>query len=180
MNSDIATTYQPVRRLIRYIDAPLQRWLWLVVWLEAAATVACVGFLYWRLNDLIEASLYRVHLGSAASIVPALIHDGFILLLLFLAGNIVALLAATMVWARHVHGIVSEFTSLVEKTHRLDFCADSSEPTRHEVLSLAIQWRAMERERLNAIRQAVAILDAGQSGASTNAETLKRLRRLLP
>jgi hypothetical protein len=180
MNSDIAPNAQPVRRRVRYIDAPLQRWLWLVVVLEVVAAAACVGLLYWRLNGMIEASLYRVHLGSAASIVPALMHDGFMLLLLFIAGNIVALLLATLIWARYVHGIISEFTSLVEKTHQLDFGADSSAPARHEVLSLAIQWRAMERERLEAIRQAVAILSAAQSSASDRTDALKRLQRILP
>ena len=180
MTNDFASITQTMRRRrTRYIDAPLQRWLWLVVALEVVVAAACVGLLYCRLNGVIEANLYRIHFSSVPSIVPVLLHDGFMLLLLFIAGNIIALLVATFIWAYYVHGIVLEFTALVEKTHRLDFCADKSAQARHEVLSRAMQWRAMERERLTAIRQAVARLDAGQS-VSANSDALNRLRRLLP
>lgn len=179
MSDDFATITQSMRRRIRFIDTPLQRWLWLVVGMEVVVATACVCVLYCRLNGLIEASLFRVHLGPTPSIIPALLQDGFMLLLLFIAGNIVALLVATLIWTRHVHGIASEFTSLVEKTHLLDFCADSSAQTHHETLLRAIQWRAMERERLEAIRQAVAILGVNQSSAA-NTDALNRLRRILP
>ncbi len=181
MSNDFASITQTMhRRRTRYIDMPLQRWLWLVVGLEVVVAASCVGFLYWRLNCLIEASLFRVHFSVAPSIIPVLLHDGFMLLLLFIAGNIVALLVATFIWAHYVHGIVSEFASMVKKTRWLDFCADSSVQARHEVLSRAIQWRAMERERLAAIRQAIASLDAEKAGTSTSTDALNRLRRLLP
>jgi hypothetical protein len=168
------------RRRARYVDAPVQRWLWFVVALEIMAVAASLGFLYWRLDDLMEANLYRAHLGPAPSIVPMLLEQGLKLLLLFIAANSVALWLATRVWARYVGGIVAEFVSLVEKTRQLDFSSDESVPLHHEVLSRAVQWRAKERERLVAIGRELSAIDAAQESTSASAEALHRLRRLLP
>ena len=180
MNDATQTGAQPVRRRIRYIDAPLQRWLWLVLILEIIAAAACVAFLYWRLNGLIEASLYRIHLGAEPSIVPLLLNEGVMLLLLFVGVNIAALFVATYVWTRYVGSIVAEFSTLVEKTRRLDFSSDETSRVRHEVLSKALQWRSTERERLDAINAEVATIVSATSSASAKAEALSHLQRLLP
>ncbi len=168
------------RRRMRYVDSPLQRWLWFVVALEVAAVAACLGLLHWRLDDLMEANLYRAHLGSAQAIIPVLMEQGLKLLLLFIVANIIALWLAIRVWTRYVGGIVAEFVSVVEKTRRLDFSSDEAVPLHHEVLSRAVEWRARERERLIAIRQELSAMGAEQEGAPTGAEQSTRLRRLLP
>jgi hypothetical protein len=170
------------RRRIRYVDQALQKWLVVAVVLEVGAAAGTVGLLYWRLSALIDENLYRVHLGAASSIVPALLHDGSLLLLAFVGLNVLALLVATVVWGGYVGGILRNFVDVVGKTLRMDFSADTDRQGNHEVLELAAQWRTKERARLAAISEQMAQLAEFNGQADTRGparESLRRLQELL-
>ncbi len=166
------------RRRIRYVDAALQRWIIAVVALEAAAVVLSVAALHWRLNGLIEASLFRVHMAPGPSMAAVLMREGFLLVGVFVAANLVALVLATWVWGRRVGSILGRFTVLTAKSGRLDFSADPQAAPHHELLELAAAWRERERTRLAAVRAEVATLDAAVGPAAAGA-ALERLGGLL-
>jgi hypothetical protein len=178
MNAPAPALPAPRERRIRYIDRPLQRWLLLVVILEIAAAALAVGVLYWRLDAMIEARLYRIHLGPTEPMVPVLLHEGLTLLFYFLAANAVALFAATVIWGRHVGLIVREFDALVDKTVRLDFTPDAAASRQHEVLGLAARWRERERERLSGIAGEIDRLEREHDAGAVQ-QVLHELRRHL-
>jgi hypothetical protein len=182
MNTATVSNPASRRRRIRYIDQGLQKWLVVAVVLEVAAAAAAVGLLYLRLSGLIEDNLYRVHFAAVDSMAPTALHDGLMLMLAFVAINVLALLTATVVWGRYVGNILRDFVAVIEKTLRMDFSEDTERQGQHEVLALAGQWRAKERERLAAISAQVGLLntadaDAGEQRATP--EVLRRLRELL-
>jgi hypothetical protein len=183
MNATLQSTAASRRRRIRYIDPGLQKWLLLAVGLEVAAAAATIGLLYWRLSGLIEDNLYRVHFAAPNSMLPAMLHDGLVLLLSFVVLNVLALLTATIVWGRYVGKILRAFVAMIDRTLHMDFSADTLRQGQHEVIALAGQWRAKERERLAAINEQVARLantvDSEEGAQRPRQEVLQRLRELL-
>jgi hypothetical protein len=164
------------RRKIHYVDKTVQKWLLLaLVILEAGLVAAMVWLMHWRLSQVIEDNLYRVHLAKAASMLHQLMQEASLLLGIFLLANVVALLVADGIWRRYVNSLLRSFMTLVGKTGRLDFSADPEVSGRHRLLELAATQRARERLRLGAIREQMAGLDAEASGAGDQ----RKVRELL-
>lgn len=170
-------------RRIHYVDERIQKWLLVaLVVLEVTLAGAAVAVLDWRLNGVIEDNLYRVHLAEAEPLLGQLALAAFNVLGVFVVANVIALLAADVIWRYYVSSVVRDFMALIGKTRELDFSPDP-DATRHEVVALAAAWRARERARLAAIRKQVEWLDAGVSAGSdlrSMQDALNSLHELLP
>lgn len=154
------------RRKIHYVDKALQKWLLLaLVILEAGLVVGMIWLMHWRLSQIIEDNLYRVHLAKAAPLLNELMHAAPLLLGVFMLANLIALLVADGIWSCYINSLLRRFMTLVGKTGRLDFSADPDMSGRHRLLDLAATQRAHVRLRLGAIREQMARLDAEVSGA---------------
>lgn len=164
------------RRHIHYVDKTLQKWLLVaLVGLEVGLVAGMVWMLYWRLGQVIENNLFRVHLARDQSLFFDLMREAPLILSIFLVANVLALLLADGIWRRQVNSLLRSFMSLVGKSGRLDFSADAQPSGRHRLLDLAHRQRARERLRLAAIRETIAKLDAELSGAADS----RNLRELL-
>ncbi len=164
------------RRHIHYVDKSLQQWLLAaLVILEAGLVAAMVWLMHWRLSRIIEENLYRVHLAKAAPLLNQLMQEAPLLLGVFMLANVIALLLADGIWRAHVDSLLRSFMTLVGKTGRLDFSADPEMSGRHRLLDLAEAHRVRERNRLAAIREHMAKLDAELSAAGDP----RNLRELL-
>lgn len=170
-------------RRIHYVDERIQKWLLVaLVVLEVILAGAAVAVLAWRLSGVIDENLYRVHLAEAEPLLGQLTLAAVNVLVVFVAVNVVAVLAADAIWRYYVNSVVHDFMVMIGKTGELDFSPDP-EATRHEVLALASAWRARERARLDAIRVQAGRLDAGESTGSnlrSMRDALNRLDELLP
>ena len=170
-------------RRIHYVDERIQKWLLVaLVVLEVTLAGAAVAVLDWRLSGVIEDNLYRVHLAEAEPLLGQLALAAFNVLGVFVAANVIALLAADVIWRYYVSSVVRDFMTLIGKTRELDFSPDP-EATRHEVVALAAAWRARERARLAAIREQAEWLGAGVSAGSDlrgMQDALNSLHELLP
>lgn len=170
-------------RRIHYVDVHIQKWLLVaLVVLEVILAGAAVAVLAWHLSGVVEENLYRVHLAEAEPMLGQLTLAAVNVLVVFVAVNVAAVLAADAIWRYYVNSVVHDFMVMVGKTGELDFSPDP-EATRHEVLALAAAWRARERTRLDAIRVQAGRLDAGVFAANDPGsvhDALNRLDGLLP
>lgn len=110
-------------------------------------------------------------------------HEALKVLGMFILLNVLALLAADVVWRRYVSSVVHDFMVLIGKTGELDFSADRDTAHGHEVIALASKWRARERARLAAIRGQLVRLDdevSARSDPRSIRDLLDRLEELLP
>lgn len=178
MTSTTAPAPVYYRRKIHYVDESIQKWLLMaLVVLETALAATLVWFAHWRLHEVIEQNLYRVHV-VATPLLIQLLQEASLVLGAFLVVNVLALLAAQGIWGRYVNSVRRDFTALIGKTARLDFSPDLRVAHRHEVLDLAGSWRARERTRLAAIRQHIAQLEAEISAGGDPASLRAALNRL--
>lgn len=183
---NLPTTHSPSRheRKIRYIDETLQKFLLIgLVLLEAALAAGLAWMMYRHLNQIIEDNLYRVHLGDDVPMLAQLMHEEFILLGLFFAVNLTALLTVDLFWRRHVNSILARFMGLMGKTARLDFTVDPPIENSHQLLDLAQTQRERDRTRLAEIRALISELQPprilAKNGPALHT-TLQATQGLLP
>lgn len=171
------------RRRLHYVDSSIQRSLLLaMVALEVFLVAASTWLAHWYLNDLIEESLYRVHLAQTGPTLARLAEEGFAVLGLFALVNMIALMLAAGIWSYHENLVLQDFTGLIGKTRELDFSSDAETRRQHEVLALAVAWRTRERTRFAAIRDQVVKLEGAVSAAESAQEmrnAVERLNKLL-
>lgn len=167
------------RRRIHYVDKKLQRWLLLtLVTLEAGLVAGMVWLMHWRLGRIIDESLYRVHLATAAPLADELMHAAPVLVGIFMLANVIALLVAEGIWRSYVNSLLRSFMGAVGKTGELDFSADPQMGGRHRLLDLTAAQRSRERRRFAAFREQLARLDAEVSGACDPRAARELLERL--
>lgn len=169
---------------IHYVDETLQKFLLIgLVVLETGLAAGLAWMMFWRLSQIIEDNLYRVHLADAVPMLAQLMHEAIILLGIFSVANLIALGVVDFIWRRHVHSILRLFKLLMGKTYHLDFTTDPEVSDRHQVLDLAETQRDQDRIRLTAIREQLsrlkpAMLVANDGHAAH--EVLNALDELLP
>ena len=174
-SSASASSRRAYRRKLHYVDKSVQRSLLIaMVALEVVLVAASTWLVYWRLSDLLDESLYRVHLVPAGPTLAALAQEGFGVLGLFALLNVFALLVAEAIWSRHENSVLHDFVLLIGRTRNLDFRSDTATRRQHEVLALALAWRVRERARLAAIRDHVTRLEAAAS-ANASAQEMRTL-----
>lgn len=169
---------------IHYVDEALQKFLLIgLVVLETGLAAGLAWMMFWRLNQIIEDNLYRVHLADAVPMLAQLMHEALIMLGIFSAANLIALVVVHFVWRRYVYSILNLFKLLMGKTYHLNFTADPEVSDRHQVLDLAETQRDQDRIRLTAIREQLSRLEPAMLTANDGHaihDVLKALDELLP
>lgn len=72
--------------------------------------------MFWRLNQIIEDKLYRVHLADAVPMLAQLMREALILLGIFSAVKLIALVVVDFIGRRYVYSILRLFKLLMGKT----------------------------------------------------------------
>lgn len=172
------------RRKIHYVDETLQKFLLVgLVVLESGLAGSLAWLMFLRLDRIVEDNLYRVHLGDATPILTQLMHEAFILLGIFGAANLIALILVNLFWRRYVNSILRLFKLLMDKTCRLDFTEDPQISDSHQVLDLAETQRDRDRICLSEIHAQLSQLDSGmleENDTQGMNEVMKALDELLP
>jgi hypothetical protein len=176
---------QPHHRKIHYIDHVLQKWLLIaLVALEATVLSIAGAVLYFRLNTIVEESLYRIHFAGQTSMFSVLFKESLLILGGLVAVNLVALFAADRIWSYYVRGILVTLRGLLSSTRDLDLRADVAVPLRHRVLALALSWRLTERARHLALHESLSVMESSAAqDSATDTEfrsALLALRGHLP
>lgn len=172
------------QRKIHYVDETLQKFLLIgLVVLEAGLAAGLAWMMFRHLNQIIEANLYRVHLADAVPMLTQLMHEAVILLVIFGAANLIALVLVDFIWRRYVYSILRLFRQLMGKTCQLDFTADPEISDHHQMLDLAETQRDQDRIRLTTIRDQLSRLESAMLAANDTQgvhDALKALDALLP
>lgn len=169
------------RRRLLYVDGSLQRSLLLtMVVLEVALVATSIWLAHWRLVHFIDTSMYRMHAAQEGLTLMRLAREGFPVLVLFVAVNLVLLTLAAGLWSKRENGVLQNFVELIEKTRKLDFSSDPEAPRQHEVLTLAVAWRARERARFAVLREQLTNLDAAASTGEQLQDMRTAVTRLKP
>lgn len=159
MNNAKLAPHPHNQRKIKYVDHVLQKWLLVaLVVLELLVLSAAGAILYFRLNGIVEDSLYRIHFGGQPSMFSILLTESLRIVAGLIAVNLLALFVADRIWARYVRHILEMLRELLTRTRQLDFLTDASTNQRHKVIALALDWRQAERARQQALRQGLAQL----------------------
>ncbi len=184
MNSPTPTRRSRPRRKIHYVDETLQKFfLTGLVLLEAGLAAGLTWLMWQHLNQVVDDNLYRVHLADAPPILLQLAQQALVLLGIFFAVNVVALVLVDLVWRAYVNTILRHFMQLMGKTAALDFTPDAPNPQRHLVLDLAESQRDKERQRLTEIRTRLSLLPRAPlvpENAHYVADAVHAAKRLLP
>lgn len=184
MNQPTPTRRGNPRRKIHYVDETLQKFfLTGLVLLEAGLAAGLTWLMWQHLNQVVDDNLYRVHLADAAPILLQLARQALVLLGIFFAVNVLALVLVDLVWRAYVNTILRHFMHLMGKTAALDFTRDAPNPQRHQVLDLAESQRDKERQRLTEIRTRLSLLPSAPlapENAHYVADAVHAAKRLLP
>lgn len=169
-----STPEQSHQRNVTYIDQALQKWLLVaLVALEVLILLGAGAILYFRLDAAVEDSLYRVHLASQPSMLSVLLKESVQIVVGLIAVNLIALLVADRIWARHVRGILGALRIILQSVRDLDLREEtvSEISPRHEILVVGLEWHRTERKRHLALRKSIAALEhmAKQSNTSDDA-----------
>lgn len=172
------------RRRIHYVDESIQKFLLTgLVVLETGLAGGLAWMMFWRLSQIIEDKLYRVHMVDSWSILGQMMHEAIFLLVIFGVANLIALLVVDIIWRHHIYSILNSFKLLMDKTSKLDFTADPEIADRHQVLDLAETQREQERNRLAKIREQLSCLETAMLAANDTQgvqDVMKALDELLP
>ncbi len=171
------------RRKSHYVDETLQKFLLVgLVVLEAGLAGMLAWMMFWRLNQIIEENLYRVHLADAGPILIPLMQEALILLGIFSAVNLIALVLVDFIWRRYVYSILRLFMQLMGKTSRLDFTSDPEIRHQHQILELAETQREQDRNRLIEIRTQLSRINpvTTTNDVQDVSDVLESLDELLP
>lgn len=176
---------QAHQRKIHYIDHVLQKRLLIALLaLETIVLSVAGAILYFRLNTIVDESLYRIHFAGQPSMFSVLLKESLLILGGLVAVNLVALFAADRIWSRYVRSILLTLRSLLSSTRDLDLRADPDVPQRHKVLTLAMDWRRTERARHLALHEALHIMESSAARPAASAaeihDGLLKLRKHLP
>ena len=146
----------PHSRKVHYIDHVLQKWMLIaLVVLEVVVLSAAGAILYWRLSQVVDDSVYRIHFGDQPSMFSVLLKESLWVLAGLVAANLLALFVADRIWVRYVRSIVMSLSALLTKSRDLDFSEDADMRQRHKVVTLALGWRRQERARLQRLQHAI-------------------------
>ena len=188
MNRSVAPAAEPVpphRRKIHFVDHVLQMRLLVALVLLEIVVLSVAGYvLYRRLDAVVEASLYRVHLHDGPSMYASMMNVAFEVVGGMLLVNLLALVVADRLWARYVGRIVRSLRDELDLAKRLDFGAGTRPAAEHKVVALARAWREAEGARMKALRTSVsdlgAMIDRRDSTVAQRREALLACRRHLP
>lgn len=184
MKTPLESRRASYRRKIHYVDETLQKLFLLGLILLEVSLAAGLTWLMWQhLNQIVDDRLYQVHLAQAKPMLTELAQEAILLLGIFFAVNLLALLLIDWAWRHHVNAILRDFMQLVGKTGALDFTSDPVMAKQHQVLDLAKAQRDQDRQRLSAFRSRLNALVASHRVSEFSAplaDQLQTLQHLLP
>lgn len=155
------------RRHIFYVDRSIQRpFIAGLVLVEIALVLVAIAVAYWRLNVVIDESLYRVHVTEFGPVWVRLAKEAAWILGAFAAINILVLVIVESISSRFERLVLEDLGHLIHKTELLDFSVDGGNLKTHDVVKLALTWREKERARFAAVRRHMADLNAAFIGTS--------------
>jgi hypothetical protein len=163
---------QVYRRHVHYVDGPIQRPLIAaLVLLELVLVAGAIAVANWRLNLVVDESLYRVHITEIGPVWQRLALEAAWILGGFAAINIFCLVFAERLGNRFERQVLHSFRELIHKTEQLDYSSDVDVQNTHQVLSLALAWRQRERSRFVAVRYLTdEIRSASEQGVISKAQ----------
>lgn len=167
------------KRRIIYIDDNIQKRLLIVlVTLEVLLIASTLWILYVQMSEIVEASLYRIHIIQNQSIYPLLLKTILIGLMGLIAVNGLMLWVVSWIWTRHVDSILNPFRKLVSKVETLDFREEEPISISHKVVELALAWRHFNRQNMLKLRQEISQLDELEGFPQTPILTQTRLEKI--
>jgi hypothetical protein len=173
----LSQTRPTYRRHIFYVDRSIQRPLIAaLVLVEMALVAIAIAVAYWRLNVVIDESLYRVHVTEFGPVWIRLAKEAAWILGVFAAINMLVLVVVESIGRRFERLVLEDFCQLSRKTERLDFSADTGHGKTHDVLKLALVWRQKERSRFVALRH---LLDEMKVVSLDDVRSKSRVRSLI-
>jgi hypothetical protein len=162
------------RRHIFYVDRSIQRpFIAGLVLVEVALVVIAIAVAYWRLNVVIDESLYRVHVTEFGPVWMRLAKEAAWILGAFAAINMLVLVIVESIGSRLERLVLEELGQLIRKTEQLDFSVDGGARETHDVLNLAVTWREKERARFAAVRRQMSDLNAAFEDAAPSTTRIK-------
>jgi hypothetical protein len=162
------------RRHIFYVDRSIQRpFIAGLVLVEVALVVIAIAVAYWRLNVVIDESLYRVHVTEFGPVWMRLAKEAAWILGAFAAINMVVLVIVESISSRFERLVLEDLGQLIRKTEQLDFSADGDNRQTHDVLKLALTWRDKERARFAAVRRQLNELNEAFVGTAPSKTPVK-------
>ncbi|OGT05950.1 MAG: hypothetical protein A2143_05640 [Gallionellales bacterium RBG_16_57_15] len=175
-----------IKRRIVYVDDKVQKWLLItLITLEILLVSGTLWVLYWQMDSVVEANLFRVHFSGKPNIYSLLLEIALIGLSGLVVINVPMLWITGWMWERHVNSILKPFRELMSKVEALDFSEDAAAHTPHKVVDLVLAWRHTERQRMLKLRTEIAKLNG--LGELPDAEarhrasaSLEAIRELLP
>jgi hypothetical protein len=162
------------RRHIFYVDRTIQRpFIAALVLVEIALIVIAIAVAYWRLDVVVDETLYRVHITEFGPVWMRLAEEAAWILGAFAAINIFVLAVVESIGSRFERLVLEDFRQLMRKTECLDFSVDAVDGQTHDVLKLALVWREKERSRFVAVRH---LLDETKVVPLDDAHSKSRVR----
>jgi hypothetical protein len=150
----LSQTRPVYRRHIFYVDRSIQRpFIAALVLVEITLVAIAIAVAYWRLNVVIDESLYRVHITEFGPVWMRLAKEAAWILGAFAAVNILSLVVVESIGSQFERLVLKDLGRLNRKIEHLDFSVDAGERNTHDVLTLALVWRAKERSRFVAVRR---------------------------
>ena len=165
------------KRHIHHINPQLQNRLIIsFVIFELLLISATIFILYLDMNQVIEDSMFRIHIQEA----PNIIFFGLRLLQASAILLIVNFIIASFIvwfWRRYVNRIIDPLESIIDSNARLDFSARMPTDKHHEVLKLADNWLHRENTRFKSLRSCLTELDINKPDETI--EKLKHAKQLI-
>lgn len=184
MSSSTGSAQPTYRRRLKYIDRSVQTSLIVaMVVFEVAWVALTTWYLYGRVNGLIDEGLYRVHKVPTSSLLQQVTTEALPVLAVLALVNMLVLVLIVKLWSVHEDRILRNYMTLVGKTGQLDFSSDSAIQANHQLVTLAVEWRARERDRLVGIRETAKQLESAvlaNEPVNSLTSLSKKLMGLLP
>jgi hypothetical protein len=176
------------RRHRRLVDRALQgQLIWQLLAFEAILFAVAMAFVYFRLEAVIDAQLYRVHRGPLAgdNNLPPVLSAVLAALPWILLPNIIVITLIARHWRDRVKEVVEPLDELFQAAASLDLGRRPLRSDAHDVLARAELWHEAQRTRCTALRNVTEQLTAlSQSDAGEDRdlevlrEKLQQMQRL--
>jgi len=136
------------RRRRYYTDLKVQGYLLVgLIAVEVLLVSAVLYLLYNDINSVIEAHLFRIHAPEQGAW-PELFRVLGVVLLLFLALNMVLMLLIHLWWGRYIKNTVKQFSIMLERLLNLEFSSSGEEiRKKHPAAELIELWYEKEKAR---------------------------------
>lgn len=167
-------------RRIKFIDQRLQgRLILVLLGAELALLLAGGTWLWLRLHNLAEDSLYQVHLANQASLLQVLVIEGLKVVGSMVLANLAMLWIIAHLWSRRLGKILCALHGVLLRIQTLRFDGHDENIAEHPVVARCDAWQRHERSRHQALDHEVTALEglAASHGPERPDAFARHLRR---